>query len=406
MPALPPTFRVRAAATDHVEPTGTPVVDGVQTAAGDEVLLCGQADPARNGPYLVPAVTGPWGRHPNYDTDAEFVPDMDFKVAEGTTNRGARFYFANPTPPTLGLTLLNFLKEAHTEAPSGGDGVTVDPATGVLGLADVLPLPGTVTNPTVEYDEKGRAVNVSAGSVPTTSIEGLEVVFVNSTALDIFPGSLWIPGLNRVLDFPSKIRKSGLAFTAGAWHYLYAFEDAGVPNIEVSTDAPTAPYRGGARTKGGTTPDTSRRLIGAVYATSTSAMRRFQVLSGGFVRWVANLNDDLRAGSALTNTTGADLSVGAFAPPFSSGVEVALTLGNTDNPSTFYVTAVGDGLMTAGGSENAGQTNVGTVTTSPRNQTSGPIAFAGTTTLRHRQTGAGASRFGHIDIAGYYQELS
>ncbi len=400
---MPELASVRAIATSNILLSGAQVVDSISLAAGERCAVVGQTDAAQNGVYEIRDVG--WARSADFDDPAEILTGTHFKVREGGTWGGSRWYLTTTVEPvTVNSTLLNFRPESESDVIKAGGGLVKTGTT--LAIADTGVAAGTYTSPTVTLNSEGRVMGVAGGSVPATLMEGLEVVYVNATAIDVFPGSLWIPGLDRVLDFPTKIRRSGLSFTAGVWHHLYAYENAGVADVEVTTVAPSAPYRGGARTRGGTTPDDSRRLIGAVYALTTTSMRRFDVLPGGFVRWVADLNTALRAGSGLTATTGTDLDVSPFVPPHAEGVTVSLTFINSDNSSVFHVSAAGDGLLTAGGTESASQLFVGAAPASPIRHNSGPIAFAGSTVLRHRQTAAGASRSGNIDIMGYYERLA
>ena len=77
---------VRLASTQHFELTDLPVVDGVQTAENDLVLVKDHADPAKNGLYHVPA-SGAWTRSSTADTAAEILKAAYF-VTEGVTNAG------------------------------------------------------------------------------------------------------------------------------------------------------------------------------------------------------------------------------------------------------------------------------------------------------------------------------
>lgn len=115
-------------------------------------------------------------------------------------------------------------------------------------------------------------------SVFETHMQGLQLTWNtpgnNGNLLTVSTGSAWIPSLGRVYNVPSAITGPTQTLTASSWHYVYLYDNAGTPAIEISTTAPAAPYKGTARTK---TADTSRRFIGTILtdATATPIMRQF-----------------------------------------------------------------------------------------------------------------------------------
>lgn len=134
-------------------------------------------------------------------------------------------------------------------------------------------------------------------------------------------------------------------------------------------------------------------------------MRRFH-RSGGFTRWVADLNTTLRVVSAAINTNTLAADISSLVPATADVVEVAAQLHNTDNVSNLYISAAGDGLQTVGAAPNGGQLYVNTAQAAPREQASGPVALIGNArSLYYAQTGLGASRYAHIDILGYWEEV-
>lgn len=78
---------VDLASTQHFKLEGLPVVDEVQTVAGQIVLVKDHADPAKNGLYVVPT-SGAWTRSPLADTPAE-VLKAAYYVTGGVTNAGS-----------------------------------------------------------------------------------------------------------------------------------------------------------------------------------------------------------------------------------------------------------------------------------------------------------------------------
>jgi hypothetical protein len=394
------------------------IVDATVVNSGDVVLLTQQTTSAENGLYV--AGSGTWARHTDFATNTQMLKGTTFFIEEGSPyNEGSEWFFStsNPAPSgiTVGATDLYFDRRSWPTPVLAGTGVDVE--GGTVSLREQLDVQGIYVNPVVQYNSQGIAVDAASDLLPEGLLEGLRLKWLSTNSVEIGEGRAWIPGANSgegapiIVDFP--ITKSGLSLTAATWHYLYLWDNGGTPDVEVSTQVPASPYYGGAMVKGGpnnTTPDASpdetRRLIEAVYAPAVNTLRRFEDMGNGFMRWIADLNSTLRAGSSLTQTVGTDLDVSAFAPPFADGVDIAFFLVNSDNASTLFISAAGDGLMTSGGSESAGQLWVGVTSGTSRQQTSGPVAFAGSTVLRHRQTAVGASRSGNIDIMGYYRRLS
>ena len=78
--------------------TGLTVVDGVQTVAGDRVLLTGQATPMFNGIYI--ASTGSWARATDADTGVKML-GATVMVLEGTVNADTVWTCTNNAPIKL-----------------------------------------------------------------------------------------------------------------------------------------------------------------------------------------------------------------------------------------------------------------------------------------------------------------
>lgn len=77
---------VRLASTQHFELKDLPIVDGVQTASGDLVLVKDHADPVKNGLYLVPA-SGGWSRSTLANTATKILKAAYF-ISDGVANAG------------------------------------------------------------------------------------------------------------------------------------------------------------------------------------------------------------------------------------------------------------------------------------------------------------------------------
>lgn len=144
-----------------------------------------------------------------------------------------------------------------------------------------------------------------------THISGMTMDYVSGSSVQIGSGSAYIPGPDRIVDFPSAITKSGISLGNNAWGHVYAFVNGSNPDFEVSTTAPSSPYRGSARTKTG---DSSRRYVGSVRTdasgniinfrhSNTEVFYRANILVAPFVV--------LSGGSA---STGASVSCAALVP--------------------------------------------------------------------------------------------
>lgn len=118
-------------------------------------------------------------------------------------------------------------------------------------------------------------------------MEGLIPQWNSSTSLTLSPGTAYIPGTGKPLAVLTALTLSGLSLTSNTWYYLYLYENAGAPALELVTTPPAAPYSGTARTKTG---DTSRRFVFAVKSNSGVGMHSFQIDAMGIARYRALLS--------------------------------------------------------------------------------------------------------------------
>lgn len=156
------------------------------------------------------------------------------------------------------------------------------------------------------YGRKDGAWAVAAGgggSLPPGYIDGLKMQWVSGTAITITSGAAYIESAGAVLMVSAAIAKAGLSLTASTWYHAYLYDNAGTPDIEISTAAPAAPYNGTARSKAG---DASRRYVGSVRVLASGAIAKF-AQSGGRISYEENIQSDVFslvvAGSATTATT-------------------------------------------------------------------------------------------------------
>jgi len=74
---------VRLASAVHVPPTGLRVVDGVQTVAGDRVLLTNQTSSVDNGIWVVD--TGQWRRSADFNKTRDVIKGTRVWAVEGNS---------------------------------------------------------------------------------------------------------------------------------------------------------------------------------------------------------------------------------------------------------------------------------------------------------------------------------
>jgi hypothetical protein len=143
--------------------------------------------------------------------------------------------------------------------------------------------------------------------LPQGHIVGLKMVWVSGTAITVTSGAAYIQSLGRTVRADAAIAKAGLALTASTWYHVYLYLNAGVPDIEIVTTAPGAPYNGTARTKTG---DTSRRYIGSVRVNSSAQLHKFtHNAQTGVIKYLVDLNNpDLKLVTSGTSV-GADATV-------------------------------------------------------------------------------------------------
>jgi len=141
------------------------------------------------------------------------------------------------------------------------------------------------------------------GAMPPGYIDGLTMQWVSGTAITITSGAAYIESAGAVLMVPAAIAKVGLSLTVSTWYHVYLYDNAGTPDIEISTAAPAAPYNGTARSKAG---DASRRYVGSVRVLASGAIAKF-AQSGGRISYEENIQSDVFAlvvaGAATTATT-------------------------------------------------------------------------------------------------------
>jgi hypothetical protein len=115
---------VRLATTTQITLSGTPIVDGVQTAAGNRVLVKNQTDSTLNGLYTLPAGGGPWVRSSDANSSGQVTPGLFTFVEEGNTNADSGWILTTDGAVTLGTTQLTFAQFSGAGQITAGAGLT------------------------------------------------------------------------------------------------------------------------------------------------------------------------------------------------------------------------------------------------------------------------------------------
>ena len=135
----------RLATTQDLADTlyGLLVIDGVQTVAGDRILVRGQADATSNGIWIVQA--GAWTRALDFSASTSIMRGTQVYVSDGTVYAGITFV-------------------CLTAAPSvGSTPITFQPSPGYLNSADLALLPTSDPHVLNAPWNDGGVIAISAG---------------------------------------------------------------------------------------------------------------------------------------------------------------------------------------------------------------------------------------------------
>lgn len=179
---------VRVATTVNITLSGTPIIDGIQTAVGNRVLVRNQTQGQFNGIYVV--ASGSWERASDANINPQVTPGMCVVCEEGTANGGRLFVLNTAGPITLGTTPLNF---TTISGSGGGDMFKSENLSG-------LTSPATART------------NLGLGPLATLAISGLTSQFLRGdgtwatpsgggTNLIVEEGDVSVVSIASVLDF-------------------------------------------------------------------------------------------------------------------------------------------------------------------------------------------------------------
>jgi hypothetical protein len=203
-------------------------------------------------------------------------------------------------------------------------------------------------------DDAGLVTPMSGQPIPAGYIDGFKMEYVSGTQIRFTSGSAYIPSLARAIAMASSVTKTP-TLAANTWHHNYAYDNAGTPDVEVSTTAPATPYSGTARAKTG---DTSRRYIGSFRTNAAGAIFKFVHFNGTVI-----YNEDTNAApflvvSAGTATVTTSVSAANIAPVTATAIKGTILnsatnaayvrISNSDGPaaSTGYITLASPNSVT------------------------------------------------------------
>lgn len=119
--------------SDVLSGGGLPVIDGVQTVAGDRVLVRDQTNQTQNGIYV--ASVFPWVRDVDFDGSNDAVPGTLIWVSDGTVCAGSFWRVMGSAPIVIGTSAITFSPDAFiNEVTATSSTSTVVIATGDVTL--------------------------------------------------------------------------------------------------------------------------------------------------------------------------------------------------------------------------------------------------------------------------------
>lgn len=359
---------VRAATTANITLSGLQTVDTVALANDDPVLVKDQSTGSQNGIYLAKSA-GAWVRRTDADTGVEWEPGTLVHVSEGGQG-DSLWQLTNNSVPSIGSTALTFGRVGPTSVSPASEtvaGITeystqAETDAGINNSTAITPLKFKSSNasPTNAGVTLLDTAPVSASSpiaigrnaaLFETHLQGFAPTWAspgtNFNNITFSSGSVWVPGLFKILNFPSAITLPTGTPTANTWYHVYAYDAGGnTPALEAVTTAPSAAYKGTARTK---STSTSHRYIFSLRANASGRLYCVRYLPGsGRVYYVeSNYAGDFILLNAGAATTAALVSCATLVPVTGSLAVVSLiNIGTAD----LYLSTPGGNAPTTGGS--------------------------------------------------------
>lgn len=160
----PRTTCAAASTTTMAYPfTGTPIMDGYQTAVGDRILIKNQTTQSQNGVYVVPA-SGNWQRAADYNEWSEYVYSY-VAVEYGIVNGDRGFGCDAPSTGTLETTPIPYTMISSIGKIEAGDGIKKE-----LNKLSVLK-----DDNTLKFDTDKLAVFLDTNGALTSTVDGIKL---------------------------------------------------------------------------------------------------------------------------------------------------------------------------------------------------------------------------------------
>lgn len=219
--AFPGPVRPRAALTpallattgSNITLSGTPIIDSVQTAIGNRVLVKDQTAQADNGVYIV--ASGAWARSPDMDTWGNF-PSAFVSILSGTINANAGFLCTSAFGGTLGTTPITWISSAAPNINAIPDGSVVWALRTVGSQAQQYI--ASVINSTISFNAGGQSfiqsIGVNFGAVLGSKLLTNATFYSQSVVLeldDVVQGSARNVGCLKLV----RVGKQGFFFDVG-----------------------------------------------------------------------------------------------------------------------------------------------------------------------------------------------
>lgn len=147
---------------------------------------------------------------------------------------------------------------------------------------------------------------------PKGYIDGLRMVWVSGTQIQVSAGAAYVPGPKRIAELAAATTLTP-SLAASTWYHLFLTVSGATVGVEAVTTAPASPYSGTARARTG---DTSRRYIGSFRTNASSQITRFSHMqAAGSVKYLTDINGSgLQVLANGTSTTSVTVSAAAVVP--------------------------------------------------------------------------------------------
>ena len=188
--------------------SGLPIIDGVQTTAGMRVLLVGETDLTKNGPWIVSS--GAWARPTDDGATGELALGAFWFVEQGTIYAASQWRLATPTSGTItpGTTAVTITQFGAAGVYSAQNGINL---TGLIFSGTVAASGGLVVDVNgfaVDTTVVARKYSTNIGDGVSTSItvtHNLNTLDVVTSIRDAVSGSAvttdWLPATPNTVVF-------------------------------------------------------------------------------------------------------------------------------------------------------------------------------------------------------------